>query len=121
MTRAPTRAAPFPICVALAARHEWPPLRGLFRKLTISGLALGTVAAIIMLAIAHLVVPLEYGPRYPDSVPAVRVLYLTVPMVFTSLVAMSLVHTLHLEWMAIRAALFCIAANMLRCLRSDRG
>jgi O-antigen/teichoic acid export membrane protein len=54
-----------------------------------------------------------FGPRYSDSVPLVRVLFLAAPTLFTGVLTVFLVHTLHLELLAIRLALGCIAANVL--------
>ena len=102
----------FPICVGMAARHEWPQLRALFGKLTKTSLLLGAGATLLVMAIAGLLVPLAFGAKYADSVPLVRVLYLTAPVLFTGLLAVSLVHTLHLERYAIQAAIGCIVANV---------
>jgi len=102
----------FPICVALAARHEWPELRRLFGKLTRTSLLLGTVATLVVVLAAGRVVPLVFGQRYTDSVPLLRVLILTAPMLFTGLLAVALIHTLHLERLAIRAALGCLISNV---------
>jgi O-antigen/teichoic acid export membrane protein len=102
----------FPICVGMAARHEWPQLKALFGKLTRTSLLLGGAATLAVVAIAGLLVPLAFGPKYTDSVPLVRVLYLTAPVLFTGLLAVSLIHTLHLERYAIQAATGCIIANV---------
>ena len=103
----------FPICVTLAARHDWPELRRLFGKLTRTSLLLGAAATIVVIATAGFVVPLAFGPRYGDSVPLVRVLFLTAPILFTGLLAVALVHTLHEERQAIHAAIGCIVSNVL--------
>ena len=103
----------FPICVALAARHDWPQLQRLFRKLTRTSLLVGAAATVVVVATAGWVVPIVFGPRYPDSIPLTRILFLSAPMVFTGMLTVSIVHTLHLEARAIRAAAGCIAANVL--------
>ena len=103
----------FPICVTLAARQDWRELERLFRKLTRMGLVLGAAAALAVTLAAGWIVPLVFGSRYQDSVAPVRVLFLTVPTLFTGLLAVALVHTLHQERLAIRAALGCIASNVL--------
>ena len=102
----------FPICVALAARHEWPELRRLFGKLTRTSLLLGSAAALGVILAAGRVVPLVFGARYADSVPLLRVLILTAPMLFTGLLAVALIHTLHQERLAVRAALGCLVSNV---------
>jgi O-antigen/teichoic acid export membrane protein len=102
----------FPICVALAARQEWPELRRLFRKLTRMSLLLGAAATLGVLLVAGWVVPLAFGDQYHDSVVLVRVLFLTAPILFTGLLAVALIHTLHQERLAIRAALACLASNV---------
>jgi O-antigen/teichoic acid export membrane protein len=103
----------FPICVALAARHDWPQLRRLFRKLTRTSLLIGAAATAVVVATAGWVVPIVFGPRYPDSIPLTRILFLSAPMVFTGMLAVSIILTLHLEARAIRASAGCIAANVL--------
>jgi O-antigen/teichoic acid export membrane protein len=103
----------FPICVALAARHDWPELQRLFRKLTRMSLMLGAGATLGVLLVAGWVVPLVFGSRYHDSIVLVRVLFLTAPILFTGLLAVALIHTLHQERLAIRAALGCIGCNVL--------
>jgi O-antigen/teichoic acid export membrane protein len=103
----------FPICVAVAARHDWTELRRLFGRLTRTSLVLGAVAGLVVIAGADLIVPLVFGPGYPDAVLLVRILFLSTPMVFTGLLAVALIHTLHLERQAIRAGVWCVAANLL--------
>ncbi len=102
----------FPICVGLAARHDWGGLRRVFGKLTRAGLAAGAVAALVIVAAAGVVVPLVFGPDYPDAVPLVRILFLGAPMLFTGLLAVALIHTLHLEREAMRSGIGCVAANL---------
>lgn len=103
----------FPICVAVAARQDWPELERLFRKLTRTSLLLGGAATLVVVGAAGWVVPIVFGPRYGDSVVLVRVLFLTAPMLFTGLLAVALIHTLHQERLAVRAALGCIVSNVL--------
>jgi O-antigen/teichoic acid export membrane protein len=102
----------YPVCVTLAAKHDWPELERVFRRLTRTSLGVGVVVTSGVLAAAGLIVPLVFGPKYTDSIPLVRVLFLTSPMLFTGLLAVLLVHTLHQERLAIRAALGCIVANV---------
>jgi O-antigen/teichoic acid export membrane protein len=103
----------YPICVALAARHDWPELRRLFRKLTTTSLLIGTAAALFVVIAAGLVVPLVFGSKYLDSVPLARVLFLAAPTLFTGVLTVFLVHTLHLELIALRVVITCIVANVV--------
>ena len=103
----------FPICVGLAAKDDWAGLRSLFGRLTRTSLSVGALASLGVILTADLVVPMVFGPGYPDAVPLVQVLFLGTPMVFTGLLAVALVHTLHLEPQAIRAGAWCVAANIL--------
>lgn len=102
----------FPICVALAARQDWPELQRLFRKLTRMSVLLGAIATLVVALAAGYIVPIVFGPRYHDSVPLLRVLFLTAPVLFTGLLAVALIHTLHQERLAIQAALGCIVSNV---------
>lgn len=103
----------YPICVALAARHDWPELRRLFRKLTATSLLIGAAAALVVVTTAGLVVPIVFGPKYLDSVPLARVLFLAAPTLFTGLLTVFLIHTLHLELIALRVVIACIVANVV--------
>ncbi|HEU5042265.1 MAG TPA: oligosaccharide flippase family protein [Gemmatimonadales bacterium] len=103
----------FPICVALAARQDWSGLRALFGRLARTSLAVGAVAALLVILTADLVVRIVFGPGYDDAVPLVRTLFLGTPMLFTGLLAVALIHALHLERSAIRAGAWCVAANVL--------
>lgn len=103
----------FPICVALAARHDWSGLRSLFGRLMRASLGMGVLAALLVVLGAEVIVPLVFGPGYADAVPLVRTLFLGTPMLFTGLLAVALIHTLHLERAAIRAGAWCVAANVL--------
>jgi O-antigen/teichoic acid export membrane protein len=102
----------YPICVTLAAKHDWPELERVFRKLTRTSLLFGVVTTLGVVALAGVAVPLVFGPKYEDSVPLVRVLFLTAPTLFTGLLAVSLIHTLHQERLAIRAGIGCVIANV---------
>ena len=55
--------------------------------------------------------------------PLLRVLVLTAPMLFTGLLAVSLIHTLHQERLAIQAALGCLVSNVTlnACCHSPLG
>jgi O-antigen/teichoic acid export membrane protein len=103
----------YPICVALAARHDWPALRRLFRKLTATSLLIGAAAALFVVIAAGLVVPLVFGGKYLDSVPLARVLFLAAPTLFTGVLTVFLIHTLHLELIALRVVITCIVANVV--------
>jgi O-antigen/teichoic acid export membrane protein len=103
----------FPICVALAARQDWPELRRLFGKLTKTSLVLGAAATLVVVLAAGRIVPLVFGPRYSDSVPLVRILFLTAPILFTGLLAVAVIHTLHQERLAVQAAAGCIVSNVV--------
>jgi len=102
----------YPICVALAARHDWPELRRLFRKLTRTSLLIGAAVALVVVTTAGLVVPLVFGAKYHDSVALARVLFLAAPTLFTGVVTVFLIHTLHLELIALRVVITCLVANV---------
>jgi O-antigen/teichoic acid export membrane protein len=102
----------YPICVALAARHDWPELRRLFRKLTATSLLIGAAAALVVVTAAGILVPLVFGAKYADSVPLARVLFLAAPTLFTGVLTVFLIHTLHLELIALRVVISCIVANV---------
>ena len=102
----------YPICVALAARHDWPELRRLFRKLTRTSLLIGAAVALVVVTAAGLIVPLVFGAKYHDSVALARVLFLAAPTLFTGVVTVFLIHTLHLELIALRVVITCLVANV---------
>ena len=55
----------FPICVGLAARHEWPDLRRLFGKLTRTSLLFGAAATLFVVLVAGRLIPLVFGHATP--------------------------------------------------------
>ena len=96
----------FPICAALAAAENWSGFELAYRRLLRAAGGLGLLVAALVISLAGAVVPAIWGASYADSVPIVRVLYLSVPLLYLQLVALFLAGSVHLE----RAAFWAVAA-----------
>jgi O-antigen/teichoic acid export membrane protein len=96
----------FPICAALAAAENWAGFELAYKRLLRAAGGLGMLVAALVISLAGVVVPTIWGASYADAVPIVRVLYLSVPLLYLQLVALFLAGSVHLE----RAALWAVAA-----------
>ncbi|NNF11895.1 MAG: oligosaccharide flippase family protein [Gemmatimonadetes bacterium] len=83
----PVAAVFFPLCAALAAGAAWTKLAKTSRTLLVRTAAAGSVVAIGVALAAPWVMPTIWGPEYADSGPVLRILYLSVPVLWIGLVA----------------------------------
>lgn len=103
----------FPICAGLVARGEWPQFRAVFRKLLLVAGGLGVAVGGVVILSAGFIVPAIFGSRYDDSVPILRILYLTVPSLYLGFVFTFLANALHLEAKAAGIMLASLVLNIL--------
>ena len=101
-----------PICAGLVASDQIPRLRTLTTKLSLGSAALGVVLAVPVIAAAAWIVPFVFGSGFDDSVPVLRVLYMSVPVLFIGTVATFLAVALHLERLSVRVMLVSVVANV---------
>jgi O-antigen/teichoic acid export membrane protein len=82
----PVAAVFFPMCAAMAADAAWAKLRRTSRLLLTRSAAAGVALAVGVMVIAPWVMPAIWGPEYADSGPVLRVLYMSVPMLWLGLI-----------------------------------
>lgn len=83
----PVAAVFFPLCAAMAADAAWEKLRRTSNLLLLRTLVAGLAVAAAVVAIAPWVMPAIWGPEYTESGAVLRVLYLSVPVLWIGLVA----------------------------------
>jgi O-antigen/teichoic acid export membrane protein len=79
-----------PVCVALASRQQWDRLRRLTHKMFAGMAVLGVAAWAFVALLAVPIIRIVYTSTYDDSAEVLRVLYLSVPGLYTATVAMLL-------------------------------
>jgi O-antigen/teichoic acid export membrane protein len=108
----PVAAVFFPVCAAMAAEGAWRELRRASKTLllrsALGGLAVGAGVA----AIAPWVMPIVWGPDYAGSGSVLRVLYLSVPMLWLGLVASFVAAALGREKAAAIGQSLALATNL---------
>jgi PST family polysaccharide transporter len=97
-----------PACAALAAREQWDDVRRLMHKM-FGGMAVLGVAAWGFVALLALpIIRIVYTAAYDESAVVLRVLYLSVPGLYTATVAMLLASATMRE----KRAVFIMAAGV---------
>jgi len=101
-----------PVCAALASRHQWDDLRRLMHKM-FAGMAVLGVAAWGFVALLSLpIIRIVYTAAYDDSAAVLRVLYLSVPGLYTATVAMLLASSTMREKRAVFIMALGVALNV---------
>jgi O-antigen/teichoic acid export membrane protein len=108
----PATTVLFPLLAAMAARREWDGLRTYMgRALTTAGwigLAVGGVVALT----AGVVVRLAFGGQYADAAPLLRVLVLSLPLLFVGNIAMMVSQAICRERDLLALLAICVAVNI---------
>jgi O-antigen/teichoic acid export membrane protein len=101
-----------PVCAALASRQQWQDLRRLmnrmFAGMAVLGLATWGFVALLSVPIIRIV----YTSTYDDSAQVLRVLYLSVPGLYTTTVAMLLAASTMREKRAVFILAVGVALNV---------
>jgi O-antigen/teichoic acid export membrane protein len=101
-----------PVCAALASRQQWQDLRRLMHKMfagmAVLGVATWGFAALLSVPIIRIV----YTATYDDSAQVLRVLYLSVPGLYTATVAMLLASSTLREKRAVFIMAVGVALNV---------
>ena len=103
----------FPICVELAARHQWPRLRHIFGSMLLATGGVGVGIAIAVIAAAGVVIPTVFGSGFDESIGVLRVIYLSVPVLYITIVGTFLATSIHLERLSIYAMLSGLGINIV--------
>ncbi|MFX0202838.1 MAG: flippase [Candidatus Hodarchaeota archaeon] len=102
----------FPMCSAMVASQAWLELKDLFRKLLLVTGTLGTVISLVVILMAAFIMSAVFGPKYGESVPILRVLYLTVPSLYVGFVSTFMAYALHLEKSVMKIMPICVIVNI---------
>lgn len=103
----------FPLFSELAANETWSDLRSLSKRLLLgSGLA-GVGVALVIITASALIIPLVFGTGYRESVPVLRILYLSVPMIYMSRVSGLLSRAIRLEKRIVHIMISCVILNIV--------
>ena len=102
-----------PICAALYAQHKWHVLsRKLVRLYGVSFVGGLGMAGVVFL-LAPWIILTVYGPRYDSSIAVLRVLMLTVPLMYAGFCGQFMANAMHLEKKVVLVSLVCLFANVI--------
>ena len=101
-----------PVCAALASRQQWGDLRRLMHKMFAGMAVLGVAAWGFVALLALPIIRIVYTATYDDSAEVLRVLYLSVPGLYTATVAMLLASSTMREKRAVFIMALGVALNV---------
>lgn len=102
----------FPLLAAMAARREWDRLRTYMgRALTSAGWVGAAVAGVLALG-AGIIVRLAFGGQYADAGPLLRILVLSVPLLYVSNVAIMVSQAICREREVTTILAICVVVNV---------
>ncbi|MBA3554512.1 MAG: oligosaccharide flippase family protein [Gemmatimonadales bacterium] len=101
-----------PVCAALASREQWQDLRRLMHKMFAAMAALGVATWGFVALLSVPIIRTVYTATYDDSAEVLRVLYLSVPGLYTATVAMLLASSTRREKRAVFIVAFGVAVNV---------
>lgn len=102
-----------PVCASLASRRQWDELRRLVHKMFAGMAVLGVGAWGFVALLALPIIRIVYTSTYDDSAEVLRVLYLSVPGLYTATVAMLLASSTMRERRAVIIIASGVAMNVL--------
>jgi O-antigen/teichoic acid export membrane protein len=102
----------FPVCAALASRQQWQDLRRVMDKMFagMTLLGVGTWGFVALLSVP--IIRIVYTSTYDDSAQVLRVLYLSVPGLYTATVATLLASSTMREKRAVFITALGVAVNV---------
>ncbi len=102
----------FPLFSEIAGKGNWYELKRFVFRLTGAAALAGGVMAITVIAGAAVIIPAVFGNGYGESIPVLRVLFLSVPMIFAARVATFSANAMHLEKRCVPVLLACTMINV---------
>ena len=87
----------FPLCVAMAVSGDWQGVRRLTGRTLGVAFVVGLGLAVAVALAADTVMATVWGPAYAGSGPLLRVLFLTAPFLFVTVIGAMLANAIHLE------------------------
>ena len=101
-----------PVCAALASRQQWDDLRRLMHKMFGGMAVLGVAAWGFVALLSRPIIRSVYTATYDDSAEVLRVLYLSVPGLYTATVGMLLASSTMREKRAVFIMALGVAINV---------
>ena len=101
-----------PVCAALASRGQWEDLRRLMNRMFAGVATLGVAAWGFVALLSVPIIRIVYTDTYDDSAQVLRVLYLSVPGLYASTVAMLLASSTMREKRAVLIMGLGVALNV---------
>lgn len=102
----------FPIFTEMATRQDWPQITKLLRKMLFTFGGIGGCITLVVVMTASLIIPAVFGSKYYDTIPVLRVLYLSVPMLYIASVSSQLAKSIRLEKKIIKIMSICVIINI---------
>jgi len=103
----------FPITAGLVVHQNWVQAKSLFKKLLLVTGSLGLLVTITVLLATNPIITFIFGSEYDETVTVVRVLFLSVPFLYTGLVCMFYANVLHIEVKAVWVMLVGVTGNII--------
>lgn len=101
-----------PVCAALASREQWQDLRRLMNQMFAGMAVLGVTTWGFVALLSVPIIRIVYTSTYDDSAQVLRVLYLSVPGLYTATVAMLLASSTMRERRAVFIMALGVAINV---------
>jgi O-antigen/teichoic acid export membrane protein len=102
----------FPLCSEMAARQNWQGIQTILSKmLLITGVIGGGIALAVVMG-AGFIVPVIFGSKYGDSISVLRILYLSVPLLYIGMVSTLVAKSIFLEKKVVKIMLICVMVNI---------
>jgi len=103
----------FPIWSEMAARGNWLQIQTLLRKLLMITGGLGAAITTVIVITAGFVITLVFGSEYTESISVLRVLFLSVPMLYIAAVSSLLAKSTRLEAKIVKIMIVCVVINIV--------
>lgn len=103
----------FPIFSEMASNEKWNEIKKLSRKIILIMIVLGSLISFIVIITAGFIIPFVYGSKYGDSISILKILYITVPVLYLVKIGVILAKSIYLEKKAINAMLICTVLNVI--------
>ncbi|HWP93456.1 MAG TPA: flippase [Thermodesulfobacteriota bacterium] len=103
----------FPICSEMAAGQNWHSIRTLFRKmLLVTGIIGGGITLAVVMG-AGFIMPAVFGAKYLDSISVLKILYLSVPVLYMGMIGSLVGKSIFLEKKIVKIMVVCVIINII--------
>jgi len=102
-----------PLISEMATNQKWSDIHLMSKKILFVTGAIGVGIAIVVVTGAGIIIPMVFGGKYNDSIVILRILFLSVPMLYMAAVSSFFVRSIHLERRAVKIMLTCVIINII--------